>query len=120
MAIAITHKTKTYHNRQRILDHIASPLKMCVVDITFDSSYPTGGEALSVSSLDAGISNILAVIPQPSRGNSYGYILSFNPEKYKLVVLETNSDYAGDTSLTEVGNGTDLSAAVFRCCIIGY
>lgn len=120
MAITLTHKTDTYRKNQRVLDHIASPLKMMTVDIAMDSSYPTGGEVLNPAVIGKGIKNILAVIPQISRGSKWGYIASFNPDTYKLLVLETNSDYAGDTSLTEVANATDLSNCVFRCLIIGY
>ena len=90
------------------------------VDLAMDSSYPTGGEDLTPATIGKGIKNILAVIPQISRGSKWGYLASFNPDKYKLLVLETNSDYAGDTSLTEVANGTNLSSCVFRCLIIGY
>ena len=120
MAITLTHKTETYRKNQRVLDHLSTPLKMMTVDIAMDSSYLTGGETLNPAAIGKGIKNILAVIPQISRGTDWGYTGSFNPDKYKFLVLETNSDYAGDTSLTEVANGTDLSSCVFRCLIIGY
>ena len=120
MAVTLTHKSDTYRPRQRELDHISTPLKKIIVDIAMDSSYPTGGEDLTPAVIGKGIKNIIAVIPSISRGSKWGYIASFNPDKYKLVVLETNSDYAGDTSLTEVANGTNLSGCVFRCVIFGY
>lgn len=117
MALSFTHKIDTYRHQQRMLDHISTPLKMSVVDITFDNSYPTGGEAITVSNIAHGFKEIKTVLSEVSTN---GYILSYDSTNAKLKVWQTNSDYAGDTPLVEVANTTDLSLETFRCTIIGY
>jgi len=77
MGISVTHKSSQYQNRQRILDHVSSKMKMIVCDISMDSSYVSGGEDLRPAEIGKGMTNILAVIPQTSRGNKWGYIGNF-------------------------------------------
>jgi len=125
MGVSLTKKTSDYRNQQRVLDHISTPLKITTVDITFDSSYPSGGEILNATDLDIGATRIIAVIPDgASRGNSYGYVLgpkySTDESNAKLRVFEVDADYAGDRALKEVANGTDLSAVTFRCLVLAY
>ena len=120
MALTLLNKTDTYQKRQRVIDHLATKLKVTVVDITFDSSYPRGGEAIDADDIGHGFNEIVSIHGNPSTGASYGYILSWNSSTEKLVVLETDSDYAGDRSLKEVANATNLSAATFKCFVTGY
>jgi hypothetical protein len=100
-----------------MLDHISTPLKMSVVDIAFDSSYPTGGEAITVGNIAHGFKSIITILAEPSTN---GYILSYDSTNSKLKVWQTNADYSGDTPLIEVTNATNLSLETFRCTIIGY
>ena len=121
MGLTITNKTSKYNSRQRVLDHISSKLKISVKDITFDSSYPTGGESITASDVGSGFTELIGFFPQLSTGGVDGsYVLNFNPSTSKLEVYYVDADYAGDRPLKEVPNGTDLSSETFKCLIVGY
>lgn len=72
--------------------------------IAFDSSYPTGGEALSIADLDLGAEPVLVLIPPKS-----GYIFEYDYTNHKVLVYVEEAVAAGGP-LLEVANTTDLSA----------
>jgi len=117
MSLSFTHKLNKYRHQQRMLDHMSTPLKMSTIDITFDSSYPSGGETISVSDIAHGWKEIITVLSEPSTN---GYILSYDSTNSKLKVWQTNADYSGDTPLIEVTDTTNLSLETFRATFIGY
>ena len=84
--------------------------KMVAVKITFDSSYPTNGEALIAS--DVGLTEILAVFAEPKGG--YTFVWAAN--KIEAFWVDTTTDGA---PLAEVANTTDLSAIAPWCLILG-
>lgn len=94
MALTVNTVTRNVVGNQR----------MNLVDVTFDNSYPTGGEVITPNQL--GLTGIDAVI---AFGNG-----SYN------VVREGNALVAYDaTNGLEVTNLTDLSSLTVRCLAIG-
>jgi hypothetical protein len=77
--------------------------KMVLTYITFDSSYPTGGEALTTAQL--GLEEVLAVIFPCSAGYSFAY--DETNQKVLAYWVDTTTDGA---ALAQVENTTNLSA----------
>ena len=84
--------------------------KLVAVKITFDSSYPTNGEALVAS--DVGLTEILAVFAEPKGG--YCFVWAAN--LIEAFWVDTTTDGA---PLAEVANTTDLSAIAPYCLVLG-
>jgi hypothetical protein len=117
LSLTLSNKTESYTRQQKVLDHIATKLNMTVITVTFDSSYPTGGESLTYATVGHGFKSIVAVFPQASTN---GYVGVYDLSTNKLKVMQTNSDYAGDTPLIEVENTADLSTVSMDILVIGY
>lgn len=81
-------------------------LKAVVADITFDSSYPTGGEDLNPSTL--GLSFVRFLVSDGSEG----YNLVYDYANSKLLAY-------GSTAGTEVANATNLSTVSCRVFAVG-
>ena len=77
--------------------------------ITFDDSYPTGGEALDLTTY---VNNIETVMVETSGGFVFGY----DRTNKKLKAFEAGAD--GD-ALDEVDNATDLSTTVTFISVTG-
>ena len=90
---------------------------MTVVTVTFDSSYPTGGESLTAAIVAQGFNSVTAAFPQASTN---GYVGVYNTSTSKLMAFQTNSDYSGDTPLIEVANTSDLSTVSMDVLVFGY
>ena len=85
--------------------------KYVIKTATFDSSYATGGEALTATTL--GLESIHIVLL--SIENS-GYVAQYDYTNSKIVLYEAGGDGA---ILDEVGNTTDVSAVVVRVLAFG-
>jgi hypothetical protein len=83
--------------------------------VTFDSSYPTGGEAVTAGSF--GLSEIEFLLVIGTRGS--GYVVEFVPSTSKLKALWVDTTVDG-APLAEVANTTDLSAVVADVIAFGY
>lgn len=83
--------------------------------ITFDSSYPTGGEAVTVASLG------LVKLEDLTLSGDDGYVLRWNRSASSPLILAYMGDNnnASDGPLIEVANTTDLSAVVTRFTAVG-
>lgn len=88
--------------------------RMLLADIQFDSSYPTGGEALNPA--DLGLEVIEAVVAVGSGG---GYLFDYIPASKKLLVFRSDYPAVSAGPLVEVPNATDLSALKPTCLVIG-
>lgn len=86
-----------------------------IVDITFDSSYPTGGESLTRQDLGMD-SEVLMVLPQ--LGDT-GYVVLYDRTNSKLMAYMGDNNNASDGPLIEVANTTDLSTLDVRLLVIG-
>jgi hypothetical protein len=82
-------------------------------DITFDSSYLTGGEAIAAS--DFGFGMIRTIIPASAEGFAVEAIES-NPASWLL----KGYAYSGSTNTaTEFASGLNRSGVTVRCLVIG-
>jgi len=88
-----------------------------IVDVTFDSSYATGGEAIAAA--DVELDRIDAIIPGPlvKSDGSDAYHCEYDPANAKLLAYR---DTSTNTTLTQVPNTTNLSAYTTRCLVIGH
>jgi hypothetical protein len=83
-----------------------------IVDITFDSSYPTGGEPLVPADLGF---DIIDYIDVPV---DIGYTFMYNYST-ALEAWWQDADAGSDTAFVEVANTTNLSAVTVRALVIG-
>lgn len=105
--------------------HNAGDLKLNTVDVTFDSAYPAGGEAVTPE--DFGLDNtVVAVIGNVLRDPDTAdnvYIVDYDATNKKLVVAGGDYTPAAQGPLIEVsGFGTpitDLSAYTARLVVLG-
>lgn len=91
--------------------------KFVTADVTFDSSYATGGEAISVSSL--GLTRLDFMWVSPSDGYVAQWDGSLTNPKIKL--FGTNKDVVGVTTgpLTEVASGFNVSTNTVKVFAFG-
>lgn len=87
------------------------PTRVKHAKITFDSSYPTGGETLTASTF--GLSSIIGVIAD----SGDGYTFEYNAPKLLAYWVDTTTDGA---PLVQVANTTDLSAVACQAIVIGH
>lgn len=71
-----------------------------VINVAFDSSYPTGGETLEFSFTPS------IVIAEPNSG----YVFSYDHTNSKLQAYYADYDAVADGALIEVADEADLSA----------
>lgn len=88
----------------QIVTHVPGNLKEVIVDVTGDSSYPTGGYAISFP----GITNVVFVDAQSS---SSGHPAVWNYSTGKLQLFTSGG--------TEVANATNVSTVKVRCAVQG-
>jgi hypothetical protein len=93
----------------------ARGVKICKVKLTFDSSYPTGGEALTpamVDGFEGDIKYLWCV------GDGAGYVFEWDETNgmIKAFWVDTTTDGA---PLAEVVNTTDLSAIAPYFVLVG-
>ena len=86
------------------------------IDITFDDSYPTGGEAITAANI--GFTTIYAVFPPASLG---GCVLEWDKTNSKIKAWYADYDATGDGILIELANTSDvLDGLIARCLVYGY
>jgi hypothetical protein len=83
--------------------------------ITFDSSYPTGGEALLPT--DVGLSSKVEFISVSPAG---GYIFEYDYSNEKVKAFNPTSDVTAPTVAKEVANSSNLSTVTARYIAFGY
>ena len=91
--------------------------KKGVVDITFDNSYPTGGEAVTAANL--GLRTLYNLITPPIRaGSNLGFVTSWDHVNRKIVVYESGTADAGLGELNSTSSALD--GLTIRCEYLGY
>lgn len=90
----------------RIANSVFGNKKVAIAKITFDSSYPTGGEALNPSDLG------LAFVDALFTDGAMGYGVKYDIANKKLMAY-------GSTAGTQVTDTTNLSALVVYVLAIG-
>lgn len=89
-------------------------LKILTGSIAFDSSYPTGGEAMDISDM---FTDLKAVFFESKRG----YVFEYDYDNKKVKAMMGNNDGAADGPLVEVADKTDLSAlTAVKFLAVGY
>lgn len=83
------------------------------VTITMDSSYPTGGEAITAA--DCGLSSITGVTFEGAKG---GAVPDWDQANLKVLVYWVDTTVDG-ALMAEVTATTDLSSIVFRARVSG-
>lgn len=91
--------------------------RMTLATVTFDSSYPTGGEALVAA--DFGLTKIEAVIPAgPARSSTPEALpVSFDAANDKLLAFRVDQ---ADDVFEQVPDTTNLSAYSVVLMALGY
>lgn len=92
---------------------IGAKQRIAVTTVTGDSSYATGGYAITANQF--GFSRITAIVPV---GNT-GYVPVWDSTNSKLKVFYVDNNAAADSALIEVPAATDLSAATFTVLAFG-
>lgn len=91
-----------------------------VYDVTFDSSYPTGGESLTAS--DVNLRKIEQLIVHgpatATRGGTTGVLATYDYTNAKLQAFWGNAGTA--SVLPEVTDTTDIATQICRITAIGY
>ena len=98
MALTVT-KTLIHETRSEVVYRLA---------VTFDASYPTGGESLDLSSVMGTLNYCTAEV-------SDGYTLDFNTYSgatCKIEMWYSDYDAVADGNLIEVPNTTDIATVV--------
>ncbi|WP_027085406.1 hypothetical protein [Cohnella panacarvi] len=85
--------------------------KISVADVTFDSSYATGGEELDLKLL--GLNSVLFLQSQPKDG----YQVEWDGTNKKLLVRATGS--ANKAAFTQLDSATDIATLVIRIMAYG-
>lgn len=98
MAVAVSNITRSIQGNRRVV----------YADVTFDSSYPTGGESLTAANL--GLSSKIDFLTAQSTG---GYTFEFIHSTSLLKVFVEEAAAAGGP-LLELANATDISTVVTR------
>jgi hypothetical protein len=87
--------------------------RMNVCTVTFDSSYATGGEAVTPEQMG------LTVVDMVIATNSGGYAFEYDYANEKLKVFVGNNDGAADGPLVEAAAESDFDEVVARLIAIG-
>jgi hypothetical protein len=98
MALTFTESRKT----------VEGSVKNWYGTVTFDSSYPTGGEVVTAASV--GMQTVLQAFPVPNTAMSR--LVTFNPSTKALVLFTALS--------TEAANASDQSTITVPVHFIGY
>ena len=85
-------------------------IKYVIKDITFDDSYPTGGESYTATQM--GLEELYIVLISQK---SDGYVVQYDYTNEKFEIYEAGADGA---ALDELGNTADASGIAIR--IIAY
>lgn len=88
---------------QAEVQHMSRDLRVFTGSIAFDSSYPTGGEAMDLSSKFAALKLVLFE-------NDAGYVFQYDYTNKKVLAYYYDYDAGADGTAIQVANATDLSA----------
>ena len=103
-------------------DFVAGNKRFKFRKITFDSSYPDGGEAVTAS--EVGLRKIDAVIfmGQVTKTDEEGaFAVSWDYDAGKIVVFEGDNNNAADAPFVEAGVATtDLSSYTVHALFLGW
>lgn len=76
--------------------------------IAFDSSYPTGGEALNLEAL-CGVDRVVLALIGPHKGYFFTYVYTATAANRKVKAWYADANAVADGALIEVANATSLA-----------
>ena len=94
--------------------HSLGSLKANIVEVSFDDSYPTGGEALTAG--DLGLTRVSFALAEPASG----YAFEYDHTNSKLLAYYADYDAGADGPLIQVPDTTDLNPAVAGVRLIAF
>lgn len=120
--MAVTVSTGTHAGRDGL--NALAARYTSIVRVTFDSSYPTGGEPFDPKKYVGFTPAVVLVIPRYSSGatGAAGRVFEYDHTNKKIVAFQQKDPAAAggaDIQLPEVANTTDLSGVVVDVVIIG-
>jgi hypothetical protein len=99
-------------------DNVEGKFFSRIYDVTFDSSYPTGGEAVSPASV--GLKHIYGVrVLGVKDTTSAGYKVDWDYDNQKLIVSFGDNDAGADGVFAQVGNGVSVASLIVRLQFFG-
>ena len=90
---------------------VLGTVRFVIVEVDFDGSYPTGGEALTAATL--GLTEVVHVIPTAKAGFVFEY--DYTNSKLLAYWVDTTVDGA---AMAEVADTTDLDPAVVNARLL--
>jgi hypothetical protein len=106
MALTITNP-----GTSRDVQGVMGDIRYTIKDITFDDSYPTGGESCTAANF--GLSEIFLVLISQK---SDGYVAQYDYTNTKFEIYEAGADAA---ALDELGDTADASGIGIRVLVLG-
>lgn len=91
----------------------AGKKRQVVTEVTMDSSYPTGGEAITAAQLG------LSVVDVVTCSTNTGHIAQYDKTNAKIKLYYADYDAVADGALIQVPNTTDVSTVVVTCVAFG-
>lgn len=102
-----------------LVSEVIGSVRLLVVPVTFDSSYPTGGEAVDFTSTGT-LSTVLAVSVAPYTGGGIGaYYVPTNHTTGKLLAVYGDNDGGANGEFVQVTSTDDISAETVLCTVYG-
>lgn len=92
--------------------HVLGDLKVRFCTVTFDSSYPTGGEAIAAS--DFGMTRIIFISVNAASSASATKSVAWDQANSKLMV------YTDGGTPAEASDASDQSALTVQLAVFGY
>lgn len=104
-----------------VSNEIPGRRRWATVDITFDSSYSIGGEAITPATFGLlGIDGVLPFVARNPQATDLALLGVWDSTNSKLILFWGDNNNAADAPLIEVPDTTDVSAYVARVVAIGW
>ena len=101
-------------DRRTFNGHMARGTRITSGTLTFDDSYPTGGEAITAANV--GMNRAIDRIILESED---GYVFKYDKSNKKVLAYYADNDAGSDGALIQVANTTELSAVVAGYIAVG-
>lgn len=97
-------------------------IRVHIVDVTFDSSYPTGGESLTKADLGFTTTTLGVFTTTKQTGSVavYESVYDLTNEKLMVYGVEQDADAATTEPFDQENDTANLSALVVRVIALGY
>lgn len=100
-----------------LADDVWGRLRVAIRTVTFDDSYPTGGESLTAA--DVGMAEIVGVIVLPDHSPAYSVTYDYANGKLVVSGVQQDADAATTDPFDEEDDTADLDTLVCRVIVLG-